>query len=78
MSLVIKLIYQSSTVTTPDEIYLSKNGEINPITSVNKDFIENKVVGSTELISFQSFDGLKINGMMIKPDDFDPNKEISS
>ena len=70
-----QLIYQSSTVTTPDEIYLSKNGEINPITSVNKDFIENKIVGSTELISFQSFDGLKINGMMIKPDDFDPKKK---
>ena len=70
-----QLIYQSSTVTSPDEIYLSKNGEINPITSVNKDFIENKIVGSTELISFQSFDGLKINGMMIKPDDFDPKKK---
>ena len=70
-----QLIYQSSTVTTPDEIYLSKNGEINPITSVNKDFIENKIVGSTELISFQSFDGLNINGMMIKPDDFDPKKK---
>ena len=70
-----QLIYQSSTVTTPDEIYLSKNGEINPITSVNKDFIDNKIVGSTELISFQSFDGLKINGMMIKPDDFDPKKK---
>ena len=70
-----QLIYQSSTVTTPDEIYLSKNGEINPITFVNKDFIENKIVGSTELISFQSFDGLNINGMMIKPDDFDPKKK---
>ena len=70
-----QLIYQSSTVTSPDEIYLSKNGEINPITSVNKDFIENKIVGSTELISFQSFDGLNINGMMIKPDDFDPKKK---
>ena len=69
------LIYQSSTVTTPDEIYLSKNGEINPITSVNKGFIENKLVGSTELISFQSFDGLSINGMMIKPHDFDPKKK---
>tara|TARA_B000000475_G_scaffold270874_1_gene267390 strand:- start:100 stop:1854 length:1755 start_codon:yes stop_codon:yes gene_type:complete len=70
-----QLIYQSSTVTTPDEIYLSKNGEINPITSVNKGFIENKLVGSTELISFQSFDGLNINGMMIKPHDFDPKKK---
>ncbi len=70
-----QLIYQSSSVTKPDEIYLSKNGEINPVTSVNKDFIENKLIGSTELISFQSFDGLNINGMMIKPHDFDQNKK---
>ena len=49
-----QLIYQSSTVTTPDEIYLSKNGEINPITSVNKDFIDNKIVGQLSLFHFRA------------------------
>ena len=59
----------------PDEIYHLKEDQINALTSVNKEFIKNKLIGSTELISFQSFDGLTINGMMIKPDDFDPNKK---
>ena len=70
-----QVIFQSSTSNIPSEIYLSKEGQINAITSVNERFIKSKLVGSTELISFESFDGLTINGMMIKPHDFDPNKK---
>ena len=68
-------IFQSSTSNIPSEIYHLKEDQINALTSVNKEFIKNKLIGSTELISFQSFDGLTINGMMIKPHDFDPNKK---
>jgi len=70
-----QIIFQSSTVTNPDEIYRLKDGQINAITSENEHFIRNKLIGSTELISFQSFDGLPINGMMIRPYDFDPKKK---
>ena len=70
-----EVIFQSSTSNIPSEIYHFKEDQINAITTVNKEFIKNKLIGSTELISFKSFDGLNINGMMIKPHDFDPNKK---
>jgi dipeptidyl aminopeptidase/acylaminoacyl peptidase len=70
-----QIIFESSTSNTPSEIYLLKEGQIDAITSENEDFIKNRLVGSTELISFQSFDDLVINGMMIKPHDFDPKKK---
>ena len=70
-----EIIFQSSSSDIPSEIYHLKNDQINAITSVNEQFIKNKSIGSTELISFQSFDGLTINGMMIKPHDFDPMKK---
>ena len=70
-----EIIFQSSTSSIPSEIYHLKEDQINAITSVNEQFIKNKLIGSTELISFQSFDGLTINGMMIKPPNFDPKKK---
>ena len=70
-----EIIFQSSTSEIPSEIYHLKEDQINPITSVNEKFIKNKLIGSTELISFQSFDGLTINGMMIKPPNFDSKKK---
>ena len=69
-----EIIFQSSTSEIPSEIYHLKEDQINPITSVNEQFIKNKLIGSTELISFKSFDGLTINGMMIKPPNFDSKK----
>jgi len=70
-----EIIFQSSTSEIPSEIYHLKEDQINPITSVNEQFIKNKLIASTELISFQSFDGLTINGMMIKPPNFDSKKK---
>ena len=70
-----EIIFQSSTSEIPSEIYHLKEDQINPITSVNEQFIKNKLIGSTELISLQSFDGLTINGMMIKPPNFDSKKK---
>ena len=70
-----EIIFQSSTSEIPSEIYHLKEDQINPITSVNEQFIKNKLIGSTELISFKSFDGLTINGMMIKPPNFDSKKK---
>ncbi len=70
-----KILFESSTANIPSEIYLLKEGQIDAITTENEDFIKNRLVGPTELISFQSFDNLVINGMMIKPHDFDPKKK---
>ena len=70
-----EIIFQSSTSEIPSEIYHLKEDQISPITSVNEQFIKNKLIGSTELISFKSFDGLTINGMMIKPPNFDSKKK---
>jgi len=70
-----QIIFESSTSNIPSEIYHLKEDQINAITSVNEEFIKNKLIGSTELISFQSFDELTINGMMIKPPNFDPKKK---
>ena len=46
-----------------------------PLLLLTKNLLKISLIGSTELISFQSFDGLTINGMMIKPHDFDPKKK---
>ena len=51
-----EIIFQSSTSSIPSEIYHLKEDQINAITSVNQQFIKNRLIASTELISFDSFD----------------------
>ncbi len=68
------LLFESSTVTEPKSIFkLSDNG-ISKVIG-NNELFKAKNFASTEVISFESFDGAEIFGLLIKPHDFDPNKK---
>ena len=45
------------------------------LTDVNEDILAGKQLGSTEEIWFTSKDGMKIQGWIVKPPDFDPNRK---
>jgi dipeptidyl aminopeptidase/acylaminoacyl peptidase len=44
------------------------------LTNVNADVLAGRTLGDVEEIWFDSFDGLPINGWIIKPPDFDPSR----
>ena len=68
------LLFESSTVTEPKSIFkLSDNG-ISKVIG-NNELFKAKNFASTEVISFESFDGTEIFGLLTKPHDFDPNKK---
>ena len=70
-----KVIFLASTTSEPAELYSLKNGSVTQLTFHNQDFINKKAIGSTEEISFKSFDNEDIHGMLLKPYNFDPNKK---
>jgi dipeptidyl aminopeptidase/acylaminoacyl peptidase len=67
-----------STASHPaDVVALSLNtpSNIKWLTDVNEDILAGKQLGSTEEIWFTSKDGMKIQGWIVKPPDFDPNRK---
>jgi dipeptidyl aminopeptidase/acylaminoacyl peptidase len=65
-----------SSPTSMGEVYVSGVTNFNPraLTRMN-DQAKKFVLGSRELISWKSKDGAVIEGVLIKPADFDPNKK---
>lgn len=63
-----------SGARTPAEIYRLPltGGEAEKLTSVNADFVDTGPV--TEVLRYRSSDGLNLEGLVIKPRDFDPSK----
>ena len=51
------------------------NGAIRQITQVNKDILDFIQLGEVEEIWYKSKDGTDIQGWIVKPPDFDPNKK---
>ncbi|MFB6306159.1 MAG: S9 family peptidase [Flavobacteriales bacterium] len=68
-----------SNANTPRKITLNKaNGELVEVLEDNqrlKDTLDNYKMSKKEFFSFKTEYGVKLNGWMIKPPDFDPNKE---
>ncbi len=61
---------------TLTEIYTTSTQELNPIAISNMTRqIEDWRLGSSEVIQWKSQDGLPIEGVLHKPDDYDPNKK---
>lgn len=71
-----KLAFAASSPTTLREIYISDPKNLSPkkLTSTT-DQVQNFILGSRELISWKSKDGTEIEGVLIKPGDFDPSKK---
>ncbi|MEW6130440.1 MAG: S9 family peptidase [Acidobacteriota bacterium] len=52
-----------------------KNPVIKKLTDVNGDLLENRKLGATEEIWYDSVGGMKVQGWIVKPPDFDPAKK---
>lgn len=67
-----------SSPTLPGDIVtfnLKTPTQIKQLTDVNGDVLEGKKIGATEEIWYTSVDNFKIQGWIVKPPDFDPNKK---
>ena len=64
------------TPTTLNEVYITSMDDLRPamVTDMTGQ-IEGWQTGSSEVISWNSEDGAEIEGVLFKPDDFDPNKK---
>jgi dipeptidyl aminopeptidase/acylaminoacyl peptidase len=65
-----------STSKDPGDIVtlnVKRPAEIRPLTDVNADILYGKKLGDVEEIWYTSVDGLKIQGWIVKPPDFDPS-----
>ena len=70
---VIALLLSSSK--SPEELYILDQKNLKKISNHNEEFLNKRKFNPIEKISFNSFDGAQINGMMIKPHDFDSSKK---
>jgi dipeptidyl aminopeptidase/acylaminoacyl peptidase len=67
-----------SSPTQPGDIItfnVKTPAQIRQLTEVNADVLEGKKLGLTEEIWYTSVDNFKIQGWIVKPPDFDPNKK---
>jgi len=58
-----------------DIVRYSPNGEIKRLTNVNADVLDQVELGEVEEVRYTSTDGTEIQGWLVKPPNFDPNKK---
>ena len=51
-----------------------RRGQIRPLTAVNADVLEGRRLGAVEELWYTSTDGLRIQGWIVKPPDFEPTR----
>ena len=64
-----------STSESPEELFILNQENLKKISNHNEEFLNKRKFNPIEKISFKSFDGVQINGMMVKPYDFDSSKK---
>lgn len=68
------IILESSTTSEPESIFRMNDSILRKVVDVNS-FLNTKKIATTEKISFESYDGTEIFGLLVKPEDFNPNKK---
>jgi dipeptidyl aminopeptidase/acylaminoacyl peptidase len=68
------IAYAKETPTSPAEIYLQQNGDIQQITNHNANLLNDFSISVPERMKFQAEDGLVIDGWLLKPPNFCPEK----
>ena len=68
------IILESSTTSEPESIFRMNDSILRKVVDVNS-FLSTKKIATTEKISFESYDGTEIFGLLVKPEDFNPNKK---
>lgn len=70
------LAYTLGGTSHPADLAISKNGKVKRITSLNEDLFSYRNIGSVEEINWKSsFDDIDIQGWLVTPPNFDPNKK---
>ena len=67
-----------SDATHPNDVVAfdtKKPAELRQLTSVNDDVLAGKTIGKMEEVWITSRDGLKVQGWIVKPPDFDPSRK---
>lgn len=68
------LVLALSRPSQPGELFLWREGELQPLTDLNREWREEVHLSEPEEVWFESFDGTKVQGWLLKPPDFDPNR----
>ena len=68
------IILESSTTSESESIFRMNDSILRKVVDVNS-FLSTKKIATTEKISFESYDGTEIFGLLVKPEDFNPNKK---
>ncbi len=69
------IAFYGSTPRHPGEVFLSDNARIQRMTHSNP-WLENKELGKQEIVSYQSRDGKKIEGVLIYPVGYQPGSTV--
>lgn len=69
------LVFASSSIAAPPEIYRGNAGSVIPLTRINKDLIESHNLKAAEEMEWTGALGKKIHGFVVKPVNFDANKK---
>ena len=64
------IVGRISEANTPGEIYVSENGDLRKLTSVNDAFMAQIQLGEVEKVKFKSKDGRDVEGFITKPPSF--------
>jgi len=67
------IVFVSMTDTEPKELYLFHNNLEVKLTSFNSEVLKDYDISKPEYFQFNASDGLKIDGWIMKPVDFNPN-----
>lgn len=69
------LVFASSSIAAPPEIYRGNAGSVIALTRVNRDLVESHNLKAAEEMEWTGALGKKIHGFVVKPVNFDPNKK---
>jgi dipeptidyl aminopeptidase/acylaminoacyl peptidase len=69
------LVFSSSSIAAPPEIYRGNGGSVIQMTRINKELIEPFNLKSAEEMEWTGALGKKIHGFVVKPTDFDASKK---
>ncbi|MEO7962909.1 MAG: S9 family peptidase, partial [Gemmatimonadaceae bacterium] len=70
-----RMVTRAATATRSAEIQAFENGALRPLTHVNDSLFTALRLGTTNDVSFKNKDGLTVNGLLVKPANFESGKK---
>ena len=66
--------FTHGTPTRPSDVAVIHDGETRVLTDLNSDLLDHRTLGEVEEVTWQALDGLEIQGWVVRPPDFDPDR----